>query len=114
MGDAITLETLYVSFQDAFADLREQVVTLREHSAKRNGYVEAINQKLAELQTTASNRPCEAHALRLLALEKDEGQDKKRWEKVTDTMWEIGKYVVTCLIGAVLAYIVYKLTGVTP
>jgi hypothetical protein len=78
MGDTITLETLYVSIQDAFKDLRDQVVTLREHSAKRNGYVESIDRKLADLQAMAANRPCDEHALRLAALEKDEGQDKKR------------------------------------
>ncbi len=112
--DAVTLETLYVSNQNAFNDLRAQVVTLREQSARRNGYVESINTKLANLQVMVATRPCEAHTLQLAALEKDEGQDKKRWETVTDTTLEIVKYVVTFLIGAVLTYIIFKLTGVTP
>ena len=103
------------------SSMREQVVTLREQSAKRNGYVEAINAKLAELKQMIADRPCDRHGseieqlkIELALLQQSEGQDKERWQGVANVGLDVLKYVVTFAIGALLAYAWYKVTGVTP
>lgn len=99
--------------RDEFKELAEVVILLREHSAKRNGYVESINERLCELKELITSRPCDERGkeleemrLAVALLEQYDGSDKERWERVADVSFDIIKYVVTFAIGALLTWLV--------
>jgi hypothetical protein len=114
--------------RDDIARLHTEVSGLQVAGARRNGTANATAKELARLSGLIESLPCTAHAQQMADLnlkvallqredkahvEQDERQEKQL-EKAKDTVSEVVKYVLTSILGMVLTYAFFKITGVAP
>jgi hypothetical protein len=114
--------------RDDLSAIHTEISELKVAGVRRNGHASSTSTELTRLSGLIEALPCSQHAkemadmrLEVALLKREDkahdekvGRQEKQLDKTAQTWVDVVKYVVTTVLGLVIGYFFFKITGVTP